>query len=249
MRRPRPLLLPEVSFIPGTKLRDQFFGPNFEPTSRSPTSRTRRKKHLLRNKKTAWLSYLDKIAELAAWIWQDNGGEAHWTLIIDDVLRHASLNHPPRTAAGLRSQYGVACARNCNQLAAPASHPVQRTAPTRAAHRANATSTRAAHRPRIDHRAHRKQSASRAAPRSGNQPAAHRPHTPRTQRTRRPRASQHFALVSSSLFCEPRRNFMSPFLRTHCSSTKFSITPQIANAPQAPHGLLPKTSQTTYFSV
>ena len=192
---PRFLSSPVLNF--GTK----FFGPNFEPTSRSPTSRTRRtrkmtntvskvpdfdEKHLLRNKKTAWLSYLDKIA---AWLWQDNGGEARWTLIIDDVLRHASLNHPPRTAAGLRSQYGVACARNCNQLAAPASHPVQRTAPTRAAHRANATSTRAAHRPRIDHRAHRKQSASRAAPRSGNQPAAHRHHTPRTHRTRRPRVA------------------------------------------------------------
>jgi len=38
------------------------------------------------------------------WLWQDNEGAARWTLILDDVLRRASINHPPRTAAGLKNQ-------------------------------------------------------------------------------------------------------------------------------------------------
>ena len=54
-----------------------------------------------RNQKTAWLLYLDK---LTAWLWQDNDGAARWTLILDDVLRRVSINHPPRTAAGLKNQ-------------------------------------------------------------------------------------------------------------------------------------------------
>ena len=54
-----------------------------------------------RNQKTAWLLYLDR---LTAWLWQDNDGAARWTLILDDALRHASINHPPRTAAGLKNQ-------------------------------------------------------------------------------------------------------------------------------------------------
>jgi hypothetical protein len=54
-----------------------------------------------RNQKTAWLLYLDK---LTAWLWQDNEGAARWTLILDDVLRRASINHPPRTVAGLKIQ-------------------------------------------------------------------------------------------------------------------------------------------------
>jgi hypothetical protein len=41
-------------------------------------------KHFLRNQKTAWLQYLDK---LAAWLWQDNEGAARWTLILDDADR------------------------------------------------------------------------------------------------------------------------------------------------------------------
>jgi len=49
----------------------------------------------------AWLLYLDK---LTTWLWQDNDGAARWTLILDDVLRRASINHPPRTAAGLKIQ-------------------------------------------------------------------------------------------------------------------------------------------------
>ncbi len=48
-----------------------------------------------------WLLYLDR---LMAWLWQDNEGDARWTLILDDALRHASINHPPRTVAGLRNQ-------------------------------------------------------------------------------------------------------------------------------------------------
>ena len=47
-------------------------------------------KHFLRNQKTAWLQYLDK---LAVWLWQDNKGAARWTLILDDALRHAAVNH------------------------------------------------------------------------------------------------------------------------------------------------------------
>ena len=58
-------------------------------------------KHFLRNQKTAWLQYLDK---LAAWLWQDNEGAARWPLILDDPLRHAAVNHPPTTVAGLRNQ-------------------------------------------------------------------------------------------------------------------------------------------------
>jgi len=54
-----------------------------------------------RNQKTVWLLYLDK---LTAWLWQDNEGSARWTLILDDALRRASINHPPRTAAGPKSQ-------------------------------------------------------------------------------------------------------------------------------------------------
>jgi hypothetical protein len=57
--------------------------------------------HFLRNQKTAWLQYLDK---LAAWLWQDNEGTARWTLILDDALRHAAVNHPLTTVAGLRNQ-------------------------------------------------------------------------------------------------------------------------------------------------
>ena len=54
-----------------------------------------------RNQKTAWLLYRDL---LTAWLWQDNEGAARWTLILDDVLRHASINHPPRTPAVLKNQ-------------------------------------------------------------------------------------------------------------------------------------------------
>ena len=41
-----------------------------------------------RNQKTGWLLYLDR---LTAWLWQDNDGAARWTLILDDVLRRASV--------------------------------------------------------------------------------------------------------------------------------------------------------------
>ena len=54
-----------------------------------------------RNPKTDWLLYLDK---LTAWVWQDKEGSSRWTLLLDDDLRHASANHPPRTAAGLKTQ-------------------------------------------------------------------------------------------------------------------------------------------------
>ena len=54
-------------------------------------------RHFGRNQKTTWLQYLDK---LTAWLWQDNEGAARWTLILDDALRRAAVNHPPKTAAG-----------------------------------------------------------------------------------------------------------------------------------------------------
>jgi hypothetical protein len=54
-----------------------------------------------RNPKTAWLLYLDRVT---AWLWQDKEGSVRWTLILDDALRRASTNHPPRTAAGLKTQ-------------------------------------------------------------------------------------------------------------------------------------------------
>jgi hypothetical protein len=57
-------------------------------------------KNFGRNQKTVCLQYLDK---LTVWIWQDNEGDARWTLILDDALRDASINHPPRTAAGLKN--------------------------------------------------------------------------------------------------------------------------------------------------
>jgi hypothetical protein len=58
-------------------------------------------KAFARNQKTDCLLYLD---ELTAWLWQDNEGAAPWTLILDDFLLRASINHPPRTAAGLKIQ-------------------------------------------------------------------------------------------------------------------------------------------------
>ncbi len=58
-------------------------------------------KAFARNPKTAWLLYLDK---LTAWLWQDKEGSARWTLILDDTLRRASVNHPPRTVPGLKTQ-------------------------------------------------------------------------------------------------------------------------------------------------
>jgi hypothetical protein len=51
-------------------------------------------KNFSHNQKTAWLLYLDK---LTVWLWQDNEGAACWT-------RRSSINHPPRTAAGLKNQ-------------------------------------------------------------------------------------------------------------------------------------------------
>ena len=54
-----------------------------------------------RNKTTAWLEFVDR---LSSWLWQDNEGAARWTLVLDDVERHGSTTHPPRTAAGLKSQ-------------------------------------------------------------------------------------------------------------------------------------------------
>ena len=69
-----------------------------------------------RNQKTAWLLYLDR---LTAWLWQDNEGADRWTLIMDDSLRHASINHPPRTPAGLKNQVypSVALeARTCTRI-------------------------------------------------------------------------------------------------------------------------------------
>ncbi len=66
--------------------------------SKVPTSDD---KHFHRNKKTAWLSYHDK---LTAWLWQVDKGAARWTLNVDDGLRHAAVLHPPRTAAGLQKQ-------------------------------------------------------------------------------------------------------------------------------------------------
>ena len=58
-------------------------------------------KAFARNQKTDWLLYLDK---LTAWLWQDNEGAASWTLILDDVLRCSSINHPPRMVTGLKNQ-------------------------------------------------------------------------------------------------------------------------------------------------
>ena len=49
-----------------------------------------------RNQKTACPLYIDK---LTVWLWQDNEGAARWTLILDDVLRRASM----RTTAGLKN--------------------------------------------------------------------------------------------------------------------------------------------------
>jgi hypothetical protein len=51
-----------------------------------------------RNQKTVWLLYLDR---LTAWL---NEGVDRYTLILDDALRRVSINHPPRTAAGLKNQ-------------------------------------------------------------------------------------------------------------------------------------------------
>jgi len=58
-------------------------------------------KAFVRNLKTVWILYLDK---LTAWLWQDKEGSARWTLILDDALRRASVNHPTRTVPGLKTQ-------------------------------------------------------------------------------------------------------------------------------------------------
>jgi hypothetical protein len=54
-----------------------------------------------RNKTTAWLEFVDR---LSSWLWQDNEGAARWTLVLADAERHGSTTHPPRTAAGIKSQ-------------------------------------------------------------------------------------------------------------------------------------------------
>ena len=54
-----------------------------------------------RNKTTAWLEFVDRPSSL---LWQDNEGAARWTLILDDALRHAAVNHPQTTVAGLHNQ-------------------------------------------------------------------------------------------------------------------------------------------------
>jgi hypothetical protein len=41
------------------------------------------------------------VDRLSSWLWQDNEGDARWTLILDDALRHAAVNHPPTTVAGV----------------------------------------------------------------------------------------------------------------------------------------------------
>ena len=53
--------------------------------SKVPTSDD---KHFHRNKKTAWLSYHDK---LTAWLWQVDKGAARWTLNVDDGHRPATV--------------------------------------------------------------------------------------------------------------------------------------------------------------
>ncbi len=54
-----------------------------------------------RNKTTAWLEFIDR---LSSWLWQDNEGAARWTQVLDDVERHSSTTHLPRTAYGLKVQ-------------------------------------------------------------------------------------------------------------------------------------------------
>ena len=57
--------------------------------------------HYKRNKKTAWLEFLEA---LKAWLWAHKDGQTRWTLELDDALRRASPLHPSTTVAGLAKQ-------------------------------------------------------------------------------------------------------------------------------------------------
>ena len=59
------------------------------------------KAHYKRNKKTAWLEFLEA---LKAWLWKHKDGQTRWTLELDDALRRASPLHPTTTAAGVAKQ-------------------------------------------------------------------------------------------------------------------------------------------------
>ena len=59
------------------------------------------KAHYKRNKKTAWLEFLEA---LKAWPWKHKDGQTNWTLELDDALRRASPLHPTTTAAGVAKQ-------------------------------------------------------------------------------------------------------------------------------------------------
>ena len=57
--------------------------------------------HYKRNKKTAWLEFLEA---LKAWLWAHKDGQARWTLEVDEATRLASPLHPTNSAAGQAKQ-------------------------------------------------------------------------------------------------------------------------------------------------
>ena len=59
------------------------------------------KAHYKRNKKTAWLEFLEA---LKAWLWAHKDGAARWTLELDEATRRASPLHPTNSAAGQAKQ-------------------------------------------------------------------------------------------------------------------------------------------------
>ena len=59
------------------------------------------KAHYKRNKKTAWLEFLEA---LKAWLWAHKDGQTRWTLELDEAVRRASPLHPTNSAAGIAKQ-------------------------------------------------------------------------------------------------------------------------------------------------
>jgi hypothetical protein len=94
-RVPRPLRPLLYRKAHSTEFR---FSIQISPKLDNPTAPTLDLKAWQWNKTTAWLEFVDR---LSSWLWQDNEGDARWTLILDDAIRHAAVNHPTTTVAGV----------------------------------------------------------------------------------------------------------------------------------------------------
>jgi len=66
--------------------------------TKTETSPTLDRAHYKRNKKTAWLEFLEA---LKAWMWANKGGQARWTLELDDATRSMT----PTSSSRMESRY------------------------------------------------------------------------------------------------------------------------------------------------